>query len=736
MKKIPFNVNAYAARLIGRENVSKLEGAILELVKNTYDADATICLLYYNNKDKYLLIADNGCGMNEDIIINNWMTIGNSTKVNDFHTEKGRIQTGAKGIGRFALDRISQNCEMYTTTSSGSILWRVDWNTFNHEKNITEITADIDNNSSLNVKKFLKNLNIDEMKEQFISNFNTGTVFKLTNLNDEWNSTIIADIRQGLISLMPANIENEFKIYFLEDGKDLIESEIIPNKIDSYDYKISFNYDNSTVKIFIDRNEFDFGNKFDEVMKKAKFTKQDEEYFCGKSINMDLSISELVPGAEQTVIESLGKFNGEFYFYKNSFTKNDKEKFFYKEIIGRKKYSETFGGIKIYRDNFRIRPYGEAKSSSFDWLLLSNRKSASPAAISHPSGAWRVAAEQMYGNVNISRTNISLPDQSNREGIVETKAFKLLREVLLSIISIFERDRQYVGRKLSDYYKIINPSEVYQAEIINNFSNSKNDDSSLIEKSKAKIVIEEKEDIIQNLTDENKMLMLLATSGIITNSYVHETKTAVHSIGMCLSTAEEALSLDNDKESALKNIEEAIKYKETMNCWYKVTIDSITKDKRTMKSINLYELLEKYVELWRKNLKIQNINIDFAGDNNIKMRCYPYEIESIISNLITNSVAAVTNQRILSINISIKMVNDKIQLIYEDNGKGLSEAYKRNPEKILEAFETDKRNDNGELIGTGMGLWIVNKIVKYYNGTIDLSDNKTRKVGYKIIISF
>lgn len=82
------------------------------------------------------------------------------------------------------------------------------------------------------------------------------------------------------------------------------------------------------------------------------------------------------------------------------------------------------------------------------------------------------------------------------------------------------------------------------------------------------------------------------------------------------------------------------------------------------------------------------------------------------------------------------MVNDKIQLVYEDNGKGLSEAYKRNPEKILEAFETDKRNDNGELIGTGMGLWIVNKIVKYYNGTIDLSDNKTRKVGYKIIISF
>ena len=42
MPKIPFNVDAYTAKLIGRENVSKLDGAVLELVKNTYDADASV----------------------------------------------------------------------------------------------------------------------------------------------------------------------------------------------------------------------------------------------------------------------------------------------------------------------------------------------------------------------------------------------------------------------------------------------------------------------------------------------------------------------------------------------------------------------------------------------------------------------------------------------------------------------------------------------------------------------
>lgn len=92
-KQIPFNVNAYTARLIGRENVSSLDGAILELVKNTYDADATKCILYYDNKEETLYLMDNGCGMNEQIIEEHWMNIGNSSKYKDYITKKGRVQT-------------------------------------------------------------------------------------------------------------------------------------------------------------------------------------------------------------------------------------------------------------------------------------------------------------------------------------------------------------------------------------------------------------------------------------------------------------------------------------------------------------------------------------------------------------------------------------------------------------------------------------------------------------------
>lgn len=733
MKKIPFNVNAYAARLIGRENVSKLDGAILELVKNTYDADATICIIYYDENTNTLLIADNGCGMTEDVIINNWMTIGNSTKVKNFYSEKGRVQTGAKGIGRFALDRISQRCEMFTTTVNNNILWKVDWNNFNHEKNITEITADLSDMNQLSIREMLDKNYSRLLDNDFIEQFQTGTAFVLSELNDEWNIATLDSIRQSLISLIPPNIENEFKIYLIEKGKTLEESLIVPNKIDSYDYKIAFKYSGKTgLNTVIYRNEFDFGEEFSEIMTNSDFNKSDIDYFNGKPIEKSMTISELVPGSDSKTIESIGDFDGEFYFYKNSFTKNDKEKFYYKDITGRKKYSDIFGGIKIYRDNFRIRPYGEVKSSNYDWLLLANRKSSSPAAISHPSGSWRVAAEQIYGNVNISRTNINLPDQSNREGIVETKAFKLLKEILIAIISLFEKDRQYVGRILSDYYKMKNPVEIYEAEITDNVkSDNKNE---LIEKSKAKIVIEEKDNIIQNLEEENKMLMLLATSGIITNSYVHETKTAVHNIGMSLITAQEALEFDDDKEEAIKNIKEAIDYKETMNCWYKVTIDSISRDKRKMRKIDVYTLLSKHIESWSRNLKIQNINIELSGDTNINFKCYPYEIESIISNLITNSVAAFNVSVDKKISIIIKEVENGIRLIYEDNGTGLAECYKKEPIKILDAFESNKRNENGDLIGTGMGMWIINKIVLSYNGKINLSDNKNREKGFKIEI--
>ena len=146
MPRIPFNVDAYTARLIGRENVSKLEGAVIELVKNTYDADASCCVLYYDETQNALYLADNGSGMTAQTIQNHWMTIGRSSKKGNYISREGRIQTGEKGIGRFALDRIADQCQMLTGTGDGrrKLLWTVDWTAFSEGKNITDIGAELD----------------------------------------------------------------------------------------------------------------------------------------------------------------------------------------------------------------------------------------------------------------------------------------------------------------------------------------------------------------------------------------------------------------------------------------------------------------------------------------------------------------------------------------------------------------------------------------------------------------
>lgn len=140
-RPIEFNVDAYTARLIGRENVSKLEGAVLEIVKNAYDADAKAFCLYYSNVRNCIYIMDNGNGMKEDVIRTHWMTIGNSSKKETYLSAKNRIQTGAKGIGRFALDRISDRCRMLTISEDGGLEWIVDWEDFSGSKTISEVKA-------------------------------------------------------------------------------------------------------------------------------------------------------------------------------------------------------------------------------------------------------------------------------------------------------------------------------------------------------------------------------------------------------------------------------------------------------------------------------------------------------------------------------------------------------------------------------------------------------------------
>lgn len=759
MAKIPFNVDAYTARLIGRENVSKLDGAVIELVKNTYDADATICILYYDAILNTLYLADNGVGMTLDVIKKHWMTIGRSSKKSSYITDSGRIQTGAKGIGRFALDRIADRCTMLTGTSNSEnkIIWSVDWSEFLGDLNITEVNAEVDD-TDISFDTFMGGCTNKEVVKLIRDKWKChGTIFKMTSLHEQWNENLIKSIKENLSSLIPYELSEVYKIYCFDNESTIKDAEVFSN-IDAfaYDYKIEFDVGNEEnlqeVVYKIWRDEFSFGADENKILREAGLL-EDKPYFHGNPVVKECEFKKIIANVSEAEICALGSFSGVLYFSKIQTTKRDREKFYQKDISGRTDVRDTFGGIKIYRDSFRVRPYGDPKSSAFDWLQLARRKNASPAGVGDERGVWRVSADQMLGSIFISRMNVALPDQSNREGIVETREFRLLKEFIEKMIGLLEQDRQYVCRKLNAYYEKTHPTENIEQEIKKKAEKKREsgkysvkpaavegaDVDFAVDSVAAQLVIEKKEEEIQELENEIKMLRALATTGIVTNTYIHEFKTLSHKLNMKIVMAKEAIDLYQDIQEAGEYIDEANSIREAFNSWFQVTIESVKSDKRKRRKVNIVKIISKLTDSWNQTLENKKIRIEFIGSDSdeIVLKCFPYEIETIINNLITNSVASFESIRSEKRVIIVKIFEDEeyIWINYSDTGAGLNDKYKHNPEKILEAFETSKRDSDGELVGTGMGMWIVNNTVSDYRGRIDLSKNVETKEGFYVTIS-
>lgn len=757
-REIEFNVDAYTARLIGRENVSKLEGAVLEIVKNAYDADAKTFCLYYSEAANRIYILDNGIGMKEDDIQSHWMTIGNSSKKETYLSSGNRVQTGAKGIGRFALDRISDKCSMLTISEAGGLEWIVDWDEFSGRKKISEVKALLyDTDEGL-----LEYARVDQWKNTAVAELvkeldfdGCGTVFCLEGLHDIWDEKTMNRLRNHLENLLPPDVVEDFRILFFDDSTEADEAEIISANIDSYDYRVDFKVEEDNLNIRIIRNEFDFRGEDQLVFDEAGFDKEEQKYFSGKPKEERFSIKEQISDKNH-----IGSYNGVLYFYKISQMEKDQERFYYKDIKGRVNLAKKFGGIKLYRDKFRVRPYGEYGDNDFDWLELSARRNRSPAGLGHRTGSWRVGADQMLGSVYISRENTNLEDAANRNGIQEGVGFSQLKQVLIFVISEFERDRQSVGRKLAEYAK---KKDELAAELENlrvlaeerkkwEEEQKNKAEENAEEKSKGpQINAEEVVDIIdaleqkqeqelQEVNDERKMLQTLATTGIITNMFMHEIRTLTNNIGMELDAAFEAIQYDNDPESALKNIRQAISFKKNFASWFGVTIESIRKDKRKRKKHNIQNMLKRFLSTWNDILEKNHVTLSYTCDADIDFWCFEFDIENIISNLISNSMASFDREEesVLEkkeISIIITAEGNGFIINYSDTGWGLIDKYKTRPERIMDAFESSRNMVGQEEEGTGMGMWIVNRTVLEYNGSIDLSENIKTDRGFYIKIS-
>ena len=784
--KVPFKVSARTAKLIGLENFSNEEGAIIELVKNTYDADSKNCILIFelvhktvfneqkeeiqvvDRQNSKIYIIDNGIGMTDEIISNQWMTIGTDNKLYEHTSERGRVKTGAKGIGRFALNRLGLLTDLHTVSekTKEGFEWVVDWRDFDKQgATVSEVEALLTKVESLNLKeKLLQKFNKTERLANLINSisFESGTVIEISNLNDDWEEDQLKKLFGNLEMLLPPKEQSDFNIDFISINNIEEFGAVKTAYYDDFDYKVEASYDKNddgNIVIKITRNELDIDaltNRYAEVfeyeaMKKFPYRQDDIKQ---KTITIEKNIGTVLSGnIDKDLIAKVGQFDFTFYFLKNTIS-DDKEdgdikKYPYKTFnsANRKSWLKKFGGVKIFRDYFRIRPYGE---NGEDWLKLGERQSQSPGGAGQRLGGYRIRPNQIAGTINISRIhNESFQDKSGREGIIENDVFDLFKNIIKEIIGFFEKDRNVIMFHLSELHKKKNKEaeakrkaqeeakKVKQEEENSNSENSSSD-SKRNDSNERKYTEREKTlaDGIEILTkesdkkdDEIRLLRSLASVGLIISSFAHELKSLRSRLIPRTTYLLRELNNHLD-EKALTHLDKddnpfyMIKLMQDedlkLKHWLDYSLNTLKRDKRERTNLDFNEYFEKFRSTWTKALLQRNIELSIKGESDkCIIRAFEVDMDSIFNNLLSNSMNALKgfNKDKKTVSINWKKVDDNIEIVFSDNGKGLDSKYTETPDDIFNLNESSKTDKTGAVIGTGLGLYIVKSIIEEYNNS-------------------
>lgn len=855
MAKIPFKVSARAARLIGRENISTSQGAVTELVKNSYDADAPVCLIlflprfkeiptkisnkqyielsrllenaesfYPQNTDETdvgsephsgqtrnisssldtkqvvqlktafqnildLWIIDNGNGMTSKTIEDHWMVIGTDNKEVIDTSVGGRVVTGAKGIGRFSLDRLGQECELYSADIKTQSLahWLVDWGDFEGDgKILDEVEAVLETEDGSIFHVYEDNHIAPLLPEKAPSQdgsgdklyFDQGTAIKISFLHDNWDLRDSLKLQNTLEALLPPRERGDFNIY-VYDHRDIESSGWLDNfPPEQFDYRlIAEVLEDGDVKIRLDRQEiapsmisptfFDF-----DEMKKEGFT---QENFNKGRRDYTLTLSELFSldkkkDSDQALniledLKAIGPFEFTLYFFKLANPSSDNLKIYPQkkfDVNKRRQWLKNSGGVRLYRDGFRVRPYGEPNTQGSDWLLLGQRVAANPAPASRIG--WRVPPQQLAGTINITKArNPLLADQSNREGIMNERAFSTFRKIILELIRQFENDRSYIFYHFSKAYDIDNKEDKdiedgkrladeiidgnkddTSSETEDSSSNSSNEDSEKLAKA---LKYEQKKNEV--LKDEMQVLRGMATLGTVLVSFTHELKQIQANMDVRQARLEKSLKAVIDEvklesvpplASPFSIIDRWRREDKKVSRWVDFALTAVSPKKRRRRIINLVDYLGSLSTHWTDFLEAKNVHvkIGFETENEINVLAHEIDLDSVFYNLIVNSVEAFiqpsdSKDREILIQASASENDGKVIISYQDNGPGLSSNLLNENDIFIYGVSSKGNSDQSGINGTGIGMWLVQTIVDDYNGSLNL-DCKIGEEGFSILI--
>ena len=389
---------------IGRDLIQDRYAAIVELVKNAYDADSPdvdISFKPSNDDSSYsVTIKDHGHGMSRDTVINKWMVPSTDDKLQRRESPEGRIMQGNKGIGRYAASILGQDLLLETITREGEkTTLYIEWDSFKKARLLDDVEILIET---------------VQVKEP------SGTILTINSNNkmsSDWDEKQMSKLNFELkklispVSAMLDDTENSdtFRI-------QLSDEEVKPYPIiELYDYKISG-------KIKPDGQ----GILTYSIQKVRNAAEETIPFDAGNGTGCGTLVFDIrVYDREKEAIESLiGRgltHQGGNYFGK----------------LEARQLLNEYNGIGVYRNGFRIRPLGD---SDFDWLKLNEQRVQNP--------SMRIGSNQVIGYVQIESADQSdLIEKSARDGLHENTAYSRLKEITKAVIGKLEEKRFGYRRK-------------------------------------------------------------------------------------------------------------------------------------------------------------------------------------------------------------------------------------------------------------------------------------------------
>ncbi|EAJ0469562.1 sensor histidine kinase, partial [Campylobacter upsaliensis] len=697
-------------KTIGEDLIKNPYAAVVELIKNSYDADSEIVIVsieltneyVYDKKQKFLkfTIEDDGEGMSLETIKNTWMVPATSYKVNkQYSSKKKRVVQGKKGIGRYASAILGDFLRITTTDLNGmTSIIEIDWKQFDDGKFLDEINIPYECNRT-NLKSGTKieiyssiEVYYDEIKQQYQDKI---------NWNKDQNNLLFKELRKLLV---PTNKSNEtFEIIFLNNGLDKLDIDDKNEKIepfpvlDSYEYRIKGKI-SSNGKGFLFYENKNFENSNEKIELDLRDT-------CGNTcgnIEVDLRVFDLDPDVIQNLVnEQKGK----------------------EEKLGKSEFKaliKEFSGVGIYRNLFRIRPYGDY---DFDWLGLNARRVNNP--------TMSISTNQIAGFVSIESENKSnLIEKSDREGLKENENYDNLKNILLQVLSEVEK-RRYEFRKNTKRGRVVANNikdtirDVFSFDDVNNkisvILHKANIDAHIIEKVQFELKQEEikKNNGLKNIEEVLAMYEAHAALGKLVLYVLHEGRKPMQIIGLKLNNLKKSLQrfIKTKDESIEQNIkkynEDSLSQLEKLsNLFKRLDPLMITRSSRR-KEVNLYQNALNNYELFKEILKRENIDFEIQCENK-ELFIYgrDEDLYIIYSNLIENSLYwfQATKQMQKKITISIYRDSNYFYIDYKDNGIGVK---KEHANLIFDpGFSTKPEG------GTGIGLTIVGQAVSRNDGEI------------------